>query len=148
MAPESSHPAVLPKPPVAGSAASLSEGAILLPDFVTRDADGVRVVPDVPGRAAQMQRFVERVFTSGAYFVGLDYDALSSLLYGPEGRDAGGGKVLRIADGIEFFDPERRDLYKAPKSVDFVASLPRSPVGKVLKKDLRQQYWQAAQRKI
>jgi uncharacterized protein (DUF342 family) len=108
----------LPKAPVAGSVASLSEGAILLPDFVTRDADGVRVVPDVPGRATQMQRFVDRVFTSGAYFVGLDYDALSLLLYGAEGRDAGGGKVLRIADGIEFFDPERRDLYKAPKSME------------------------------
>ena len=118
MAPNSSHPAVLPKAPVSGSVASLSEGAILLPDFVTRDADGVRVVPDVPGRATQMQRFVDRVFTSGAYFVSLDYDALSLLLYGVEGRDAGGGKVLRIADGIEFFDPERRDLYKAPKSIE------------------------------
>jgi acyl-CoA synthetase (AMP-forming)/AMP-acid ligase II len=37
---------------------------------------------------------------------------------------------------------------KAPKSVEFVPSLPRSPVGKVLKKDLRAQYWQATQRKI
>ncbi|MNN94240.1 Long-chain-fatty-acid--CoA ligase FadD13 [compost metagenome] len=36
----------------------------------------------------------------------------------------------------------------APKSVDFIASLPRSPVGKVLKKDLRQQYWENAARKI
>jgi uncharacterized protein (DUF342 family) len=108
----------LPKPPIASSVASLSEGAILLPEFVTRDADGVRVVPDVPGRATQMQRFVDRVFTSGAYFVGLDYDALTLLLYGAEGRDAGGGKPLRIADGIEFFDLERRELYKAPKSVD------------------------------
>jgi acyl-CoA synthetase (AMP-forming)/AMP-acid ligase II len=36
----------------------------------------------------------------------------------------------------------------APKTVDFVASLPRSPAGKVLKKDLRQQYWQGVQRKI
>ena len=118
MAPKTSHPAVLPKPPIASSVASLSEGAILLPEFVTRDADGVRVVPDVPGRATQMQRFVDRVFTSGAYFVGLDYDALTLLLYGAEGRDAGGGKPLRIADAIEFFDPERKELYKAPKSVD------------------------------
>ena len=30
---------------------------------------------------------------------------------------------------------------KAPKSVDFIAALPRSPVGKVLKKDLRATYW-------
>ncbi|WP_373080724.1 AMP-binding protein [Zhongshania sp.] len=37
---------------------------------------------------------------------------------------------------------------KAPKSVDFVPALPRSPVGKVLKKDLREQYWSAASRKI
>ena len=37
---------------------------------------------------------------------------------------------------------------KAPKTIDFIASLPRSPVGKVLKKDLRTQYWQNAERKI
>lgn len=36
----------------------------------------------------------------------------------------------------------------APKSVDFVTSLPRSPVGKVLKKDLRAHYWNGEQRKI
>ena len=37
---------------------------------------------------------------------------------------------------------------KAPKSVDFVATLPRSPVGKVLKKDLRATYWTGHDRKI
>jgi len=37
---------------------------------------------------------------------------------------------------------------KAPKSVDVVAALPRSPVGKVLKKDLREQYWRDRGRKI
>ncbi|ABM57590.1 AMP-binding protein [Verminephrobacter eiseniae] len=37
---------------------------------------------------------------------------------------------------------------KAPKSVDFIAALPRSPVGKVLKKDLRQAYWRDVQRHI
>jgi acyl-CoA synthetase (AMP-forming)/AMP-acid ligase II len=36
----------------------------------------------------------------------------------------------------------------APKTVDFVASLPRSTVGKVLKKDLREQYWQDSGRKV
>jgi acyl-CoA synthetase (AMP-forming)/AMP-acid ligase II len=36
----------------------------------------------------------------------------------------------------------------APKSVDFVSSLPRSPVGKVLKKDLRAAYWQGHGKKI
>lgn len=37
---------------------------------------------------------------------------------------------------------------KAPKSVDFIASLPRSPVGKVLKKTLREPYWAGRERKI
>jgi acyl-CoA synthetase (AMP-forming)/AMP-acid ligase II len=43
---------------------------------------------------------------------------------------------------------EKLGSVKAPKSVDFVAALPRSPVGKVLKKDLRAQYWQNTSRKI
>jgi acyl-CoA synthetase (AMP-forming)/AMP-acid ligase II len=37
---------------------------------------------------------------------------------------------------------------KAPKSVDFIANLPRSPVGKVLKKTLREPYWVGRERKI
>jgi acyl-CoA synthetase (AMP-forming)/AMP-acid ligase II len=37
---------------------------------------------------------------------------------------------------------------KAPKTVDFTATLPRSPVGKVLKKDLRDIYWKNAGRRI
>jgi len=43
---------------------------------------------------------------------------------------------------------ERLGSVKAPKSVDFVESLPRSPVGKVLKKDLRAKYWQDTTRRI
>ncbi len=37
---------------------------------------------------------------------------------------------------------------KAPKSVEFVEALPRSSVGKVLKKDLRAIYWTGRERKI
>ncbi|WP_431228984.1 class I adenylate-forming enzyme family protein [Burkholderia contaminans] len=36
---------------------------------------------------------------------------------------------------------ERLGSVKTPKSVDFIDSLPRSPNGKVLKKDLRARYW-------
>ena len=43
---------------------------------------------------------------------------------------------------------EKLGSVKAPKSVDFVATLPRSPAGKVLKKDLRQEYWQDSKRQI
>jgi acyl-CoA synthetase (AMP-forming)/AMP-acid ligase II len=43
---------------------------------------------------------------------------------------------------------DRLGSVKAPKTIEFVDSLPRSPVGKVLKKDLRAKYWQDVDRKI
>ena len=43
---------------------------------------------------------------------------------------------------------EKLGSVMAPKSVDFAASLPRSPIGKVLKKELRQPYWDGVERKI
>ena len=38
--------------------------------------------------------------------------------------------------------------YKTPSSVDFVAALPRNPSGKVLKRELREPYWQTVERRI
>jgi acyl-CoA synthetase (AMP-forming)/AMP-acid ligase II len=55
---------------------------------------------------------------------------------------------LVTADAIIALCKERLGSVKAPKTVDFVESLPRSPVGKVLKKDLRARYWAATARRI
>jgi len=38
--------------------------------------------------------------------------------------------------------------FKCPHSVDFVDELPRNPSGKVLKKDLRQPYWEGRTRRV
>jgi acyl-CoA synthetase (AMP-forming)/AMP-acid ligase II len=38
--------------------------------------------------------------------------------------------------------------YKAPKSVDVVEALPRNPSGKILKRDLRKQYWSDQERQV
>lgn len=38
--------------------------------------------------------------------------------------------------------------YKVPKSVDFVQELPRNPSGKLLKKELRKQYWKGKERLV
>jgi fatty-acyl-CoA synthase/long-chain acyl-CoA synthetase len=38
--------------------------------------------------------------------------------------------------------------YKKPRSVDFVESLPRDPAGKLLKRQIRQPYWEGAGRRI
>jgi acyl-CoA synthetase (AMP-forming)/AMP-acid ligase II len=34
--------------------------------------------------------------------------------------------------------------YKAPKTVEFVDSLPKNPAGKILKRELREKYWKKA----
>jgi long-chain acyl-CoA synthetase len=38
--------------------------------------------------------------------------------------------------------------YQKPKSVDFVDSLPKAPTGKILKRALRDPYWNDQERKI
>ncbi|MFN8633007.1 MAG: fatty acid--CoA ligase [Chloroflexota bacterium] len=43
---------------------------------------------------------------------------------------------------------ERIAHYKAPKSIDFVASLPRNPSGKILKRELRVPYWEGRERQV
>ena len=53
-----------------------------------------------------------------------------------------------VAEELIALCKEKLGSVKAPKSVDFVDALPRSPVGKVLKKDLRTRYWQNTSRKI
>jgi acyl-CoA synthetase (AMP-forming)/AMP-acid ligase II len=52
------------------------------------------------------------------------------------------------AEAVIALCKEKLGSVKAPKSVDFVEALPRSPVGKVLKKNLRARYWQNTSRKI
>jgi len=44
----------------------------------------------------------------------------------------------------------KKDLagFKVPKTVDFVERIPRSPIGKALKKDLRKNYWEGREAKI
>ena len=58
-----------------------------------------------------------------------------------EGRQATEDEVIEFC---------KRHLarYKAPKSVEFVESLPKNPQGKILKKELRQKYWKGLERKI
>src|SRR5262249_8048105 len=52
--------------------------------------------------------------------------------------------------GEELRDFCRRQLagYKLPRSVDFTDALPMSGAGKVLKRELRKEYWNAADRNV
>jgi long-chain acyl-CoA synthetase len=59
----------------------------------------------------------------------------------------GPGATLSEADLIGFARA-RLGGYKLPKTVDFVAALPRTPSGKVLKRALRDPYWADTGRQI
>jgi len=50
--------------------------------------------------------------------------------------------VQAAEEDIISFCKEKIAHYKAPKSVEFVESLPKNPQGKILKKDLRAKYWE------
>jgi acyl-CoA synthetase (AMP-forming)/AMP-acid ligase II len=52
------------------------------------------------------------------------------------------------ADELLAFCKQRLGSIKAPKSVDFVDALPKSPVGKVLRKEVRDRYWTGRGRRI
>jgi len=49
---------------------------------------------------------------------------------------------------ITHFCKERLAHYKAPKSIDFVAALPRTGSGKIHKKGLRDKYWEGYDKKV
>lgn len=46
------------------------------------------------------------------------------------------------------FARERIAGYKLPKSVDFVDALPRNPSGKILRRELRDPYWEGQERRV
>jgi acyl-CoA synthetase (AMP-forming)/AMP-acid ligase II len=46
------------------------------------------------------------------------------------------------------FCKKRIARYKAPKSIEFVKSLPKTPSGKILKRELREKYWAGMERRV
>jgi len=52
------------------------------------------------------------------------------------------------ADDIVAFCKTRIASYKCPKSVDFIAALPRNPSGKILRRELREPYWAGKERRV
>jgi long-chain acyl-CoA synthetase len=52
------------------------------------------------------------------------------------------------ADELIAFCKKNLARYKAPKSVEFVDALPKNPSGKILKKELREKYWEGQTRRV
>jgi fatty-acyl-CoA synthase len=57
------------------------------------------------------------------------------------------GRTATAADLIAF-TRERIAAFKTPKSVDFVAALPRNASGKILRRQLREPYWEGQERQV
>jgi long-chain acyl-CoA synthetase len=51
-------------------------------------------------------------------------------------------------DDIIGFARGRIAAYKCPRTVDFIAALPRNPTGKILKRELRAPYWAGRERQV
>jgi acyl-CoA synthetase (AMP-forming)/AMP-acid ligase II len=82
---------------------------------------------------------------------------LEAAVFGVPDRDWGESvkavvalKSGRTATEQEIIDFSKNYLasYKKPKTVEFMASLPKSPEGKVLRRTLREPYWKGHERRI
>lgn len=99
-----------------------------MPVFVYNRADGVFVdLPKLSVAEGGFERFVDRLFESGARFTGLDYELFLKLLYDEEWLLEAMAKTpsLKVAESIVRFQPERQALYRTVK---------------MLPKDLRAEY--------
>lgn len=63
--------------------------------------------------------------------------------------------VVSLKEGVSVSEQELIDFcverlasYKKPKSIDFVNALPKSPVGKILRREVRETYWKGQDRRI
>ena len=63
--------------------------------------------------------------------------------------------VVSTVDGGEVTEEELIEFcrdhiasYKKPRSVDFVDDLPRNNYGKIVKRELREAYWQGRERRV
>ncbi len=68
-------------------------------------------------------------------------EAVKAVVVPAPGASASEGELIAYAR-------ERLAGYKLPKSVDFTTELPRNPSGKLLKRQLREPYWEGVERGI
>lgn len=106
---------------IIGNSAGLTKGQIELPSFILARSDGIFVDLSRLESSQDFHVAVDKIFSSDAYFLDLDYERFSKLLYSADPSDAGLGKgdepesMIRFAADVVAFRPARRALYKAVK---------------------------------
>lgn len=106
----------------------LKDGQIVLSRFIIKRDDGIYVDLSEISASLDFFAFINRVFSSAAFFRGLDYPSFFSLLY--EGRIDVTRRAQEVcfAADIVTFQPERQALYKNLKIEDGVAEYQFEPV--------------------
>lgn len=138
------------------TAKTVVDGWLLTGDVGFRDADGFYFVHD---------RIKDMVVSGGenvypaeveSAIMGCPGVADVAVIGVPDDRWGEAVKALVVASPDLRPDPadiiawarERIAAYKIPKSVDFIDALPRNPSGKVLRRELRQPYWEGRDRAV
>jgi acyl-CoA synthetase (AMP-forming)/AMP-acid ligase II len=140
----------------AATAATRSGPWHLTGDIGWRDKDGFFYIVDrkrdiiISGGFNVYSAEVERVLNAhpgvnDCAVIGVPHDdwgeAVKAIVELKTGVDVAAGELIT-------FCRTSLSSVKTPKSVDFVKQLPRSPVGKVLKRELREQFWAGRGRTI
>lgn len=102
-----------------------------IPNLIVKRADGVFANLVKLESPAVFQASVERIFSSGYYFAGLDYGRFLDLMrnHSAENKSLDGKEpMMRFAADIVEFPPERRVLYKEVKIVEGEAEYLFEPV--------------------
>ena len=129
------------------TAAALREGWIQTGDLATWDADGYLYI---------MDRKKEMIISGGeniypAQVENVIYRHPSVLEVAVIGvpDEKWQERPLAVIE-LEIIELTRRELasYMKPKSVEFMASLPKSPTGKILKRELRESFWEGRERQV
>ncbi|MDD5384355.1 MAG: FapA family protein [Gallionella sp.] len=93
---------------------------LMLPGFVFRRPEGIIIDLPCLHAAGGFGLFIDRLFTGGMRFSGLDYAAFLKLLYDADWLAAMQGKSaeVKIATKISRFLPQRQVLYRAVKLLE------------------------------
>ena len=68
-------------------------------------------------------------------------EAVKAVVVLKPGQEASAAEIIEVAS-------QHLASYQKPKSVDFVEALPKAPTGKILKRELRDPYWQVEERSV
>ena len=149
----------------AATAEALRGGWLRTGDVGRLDGDGFLYIQDrlkdviVSGGSKVFPRMVERVLLEHPAVADVAVIGTPDAHWGervtavvvrhpePAGEDAGSGRRVDAADLIAFCHT-RLGGFQCPRAVDFVAALPRTASGKVLKRSLREAYWAGQERRV